>query len=228
MMNSNSDEGDEMEMLLPWYAAGTLDAAATRKVEAWLAAHPQARKSVALIREELDETIGANESLGVPGAGARDRLMQAIAADAGSTASAAGIWQRVKAAWAGFVPAGLSPAMAFAGAAAGLVIMVQAVALGVLLLSAQPDGGGVRLASGEEGAPAAGTVLMVRFTEDARAGDIAALLKPLGATIVDGPKPGGIFKVRVAPGALPDAERTAIMEKLKARRDIVNFVAAGG
>ena len=58
--------------------------------------------------------------------------------------------------------------------------------------------------------------------------DIAALLRPMRATIVDGPKPGAVFKIRVGPRVLSNAERTAIMDKLRSRRDIVSFIANGG
>ncbi len=226
MINENTEERDEMEMLLPWYAAGTLGTAETARVEAWLAAHPEAQKAVALIREELDETIAANEHLGVPNPGAREKLMQAIAAEPDPAASVTGIWRRVTALVAGLAPAGMSPGMALAGAAAGLVILLQSAALGMLLLGAQV--GGMRLASGEDGGAAAGTFVIVRFADDAKASDIAALLRPMRATIVDGPKPGAVFKIRVGPRVLTNAERTAIMDKLRSRRDIVSFIASGG
>ncbi len=226
MTNDLTDEGDEIEMLLPWYAAGTLSAEETRRVEAWLAAHPEMRKSVALVREEHDETVAANERLGIPSLGAREKLMQAIAAEPGPAVSARGIWHRVTMAFVALAPEGMSPGMALAGAAGGLVILVQAAALGMLLMGAQV--GGMRLASGEDGGAAAGTFVIVRFADDAKASDIAALLRPMRATIVDGPKPGAVFKVRIGPRVLSNAERTAIMDKLRSRRDIVSFVAAGG
>lgn len=228
MTNAKPDEGDRMELLLPWYASGTLNAAEAREVEAWLAAHPEARERVALIREEMDESVAANESLGLPGTGARDRLMAAIAAEAAPQGgvSADGFWQRMRDAFGVLVPAGFSPAFTIAGAAAGVVILVQAAALALLLSGTEI--GGVHLASGKDGGIAPGTFVMVRFADDAKAGDIAALLRPMGASIVDGPKPGAVFKVRVGSEALTQAERTAIMDKLRARRDIVSFVAAGG
>jgi anti-sigma factor RsiW len=68
-MSENEDHDDELgaiEELLPWYAAGTLDAAATRRVEEALAREPKLQTSLRLAREDRDETIMLNERLGAP------------------------------------------------------------------------------------------------------------------------------------------------------------------
>ena len=64
-MNSNDrlSQGD-LEDLLPWHAAGTLDANEAAEVERALAADPELARRFALVREELTETILLNESLG--------------------------------------------------------------------------------------------------------------------------------------------------------------------
>lgn len=227
MSNNHNPEPDDIEALLPWYAKGTLSAGDTRRVDAHLAAHPEARAALTLIAEEMDETVGANERLGVPSAGAHGRLIDAIAAEgAGGGAS---LWQRAKAAWAALLPEGASPAVTFGGAMAALVIAVQAAALAALLVGGTPDGGTItRLAGGAEAPATAGTVLLVRFTDDATAAGITGLLKPLGAVIVDGPKPGNAFKIRVSAEILTFDARAAIIEGLRARSDIVSFVAPAG
>ena len=71
-------EPGEMEMLLPWHAAGTLNARDARRVDEALARDPQLAKQYAVIREEYAETIHLNESLGAPSARAMQKLFAAI------------------------------------------------------------------------------------------------------------------------------------------------------
>ena len=61
-------EPSEIEMLLPWHAAGTLNARDARRVDEALARDPELAKQYAVIREEYAETIHLNESLGAPSA----------------------------------------------------------------------------------------------------------------------------------------------------------------
>jgi anti-sigma factor RsiW len=66
-------EPSEIEMLLPWHAAGTLNARDAKRVEDALASDPDLARQYAAIREEYAETIGLNESLGAPSARAMRR-----------------------------------------------------------------------------------------------------------------------------------------------------------
>ncbi len=84
------DEREEIEMMLPWYVAGTLDRAETRRVEAYLRDHPELQDHLNLVREEMEETIGVNESLGTPSPGALDRLMERVDGEARPAAQTAG------------------------------------------------------------------------------------------------------------------------------------------
>ena len=74
-------EPSEIEMLLPWHAAGTLSARDTRRVEEALARDPELARQYAVIREEFAETIHLNESLGAPSARAMQKLFAAIDAE---------------------------------------------------------------------------------------------------------------------------------------------------
>ena len=75
------EEPSEIEMLLPWHAAGTLSARDARRVEEALARDPALAKQYAVIREEYAETIDLNESLGAPSARAMQKLFVAIDAE---------------------------------------------------------------------------------------------------------------------------------------------------
>ena len=71
-------EPSEIEMLLPWHAAGTLNARDARRVDEALARDPELARQYAVIREEYAETIHLNESLGAPSARAMQKLFAAI------------------------------------------------------------------------------------------------------------------------------------------------------
>ena len=71
-------EPSEIEMLLPFHAAGTLSARDARRVEDALAGDPELARQYAVIREEYAETIRLNESLGAPSVRAMQKLFAAI------------------------------------------------------------------------------------------------------------------------------------------------------
>src|ERR1700739_5168157 len=74
-------EPGEVEMLLPFHAAGTLNARDARRVEEALARDPDLARQYAVIREEYAETIALNESLGAPSVRAMQKLFAAIEAE---------------------------------------------------------------------------------------------------------------------------------------------------
>jgi anti-sigma factor RsiW len=69
---------DDIEALLPWYAAGTLGAREAEQVEAALAADAELARRLDLVREEMAEAIVLNEALGVPSARVAENLFRAI------------------------------------------------------------------------------------------------------------------------------------------------------
>ncbi len=71
----------EIELLLPWHAAGTLNARDSRRVDEALARDPGLARQYAVIREEYAGTIDLNENLGAPSARAMQKLFAAIDAE---------------------------------------------------------------------------------------------------------------------------------------------------
>jgi anti-sigma factor RsiW len=69
---------DDIEALLPWYAAGTLDVREADQVEAALATDAELTRRLGLVREEMTEAVVLNESLGVPSARVMEKLFQVI------------------------------------------------------------------------------------------------------------------------------------------------------
>ena len=74
-------EPNDIELLLPWHAAGTLSQRDKQRVEAALASDPELARRYELVREELGETIHLNETLGAPSARAMDALFAKIDAE---------------------------------------------------------------------------------------------------------------------------------------------------
>ena len=128
-------EPSEIEMLLPWHAAGTLNARDARRVDEALARDPELAKQYAVIREEYAETIDLNESLGAPSARAMQKLFAAIDAEpAGKPSLSRGISTRIS----GFF-ASLSPrTLAWSASIGALALLLQAGVIGAVLMKNQP------------------------------------------------------------------------------------------
>jgi len=71
----------ELELLLPWFAAGTLSQGEAGAVECALACSPELAHRLDLIRREKAETVLLNESLALPSARPMIKLMSAIGAE---------------------------------------------------------------------------------------------------------------------------------------------------
>jgi anti-sigma-K factor RskA len=209
-----SIEPTEIETLLPWYAAGTLRRRDRQRVEDALRYDPVLARHADLVREELAETISFNESLGVPSARCMDRLMAAIDAETVATRkrnSARALAAQFSSFIAGFSPRTLAVAASFAVAA----IALQAFLL--VSMATKPQGS-FETASLNPTVTGHGTFAMVRFAREASAGEITRFLEDYQATLVDGPKPGGFYRVRIAMKTLAKEELTRIVSRMRQER----------
>ena len=111
-----------------------------------------------------------------------------------------------------------------AGAAAALLVLVQAASLATLMLERQ-GAGAYQTASGPSSAAAKGTFALVSFTPEATADAVTALLLENGAEIVEGPKAGGLYRVRISPAALDANTATSLLDKLKSESTAVSFAS---
>ena len=68
----------EIELLLPWYAAGALNARDARRIDEALTRDPALAKQYAVIFEECVEIVRFNEGLGAPSARVLRKLFAAI------------------------------------------------------------------------------------------------------------------------------------------------------
>jgi anti-sigma factor RsiW len=198
----------DIEALLPWYAAGTLNARDTRRVEEALARDSALAKQYAVIRDEYAETISLNESLGAPSARAMQKLFAAIDAEpARHVTMSRGLSARISQFFADLSPRTL----AATGAVGALVVVLQAGVIAAML--AKDDGShSFQTASHRtENAPLTrglatepGPQALVRFAPDARMSDISTLLDAYQATIVSVSR-SGLFLLRFDGRAIKDA-----------------------
>jgi anti-sigma factor RsiW len=218
-------EPSEIEMLLPWHAAGTLNPRDARRVEEALARDPEIARQYAAIREEYAETIDLNESLGAPSARAMRKLFAAIDAEPASRPSLSrGIWTRI----AGFF-ASLSPrTLAWSSSLGALVLVLQAGVIGTLVKN-QPASfqtasltmdEPVTRSLGAEPPPRA----LVRFAPDARIADITALLDRYQAAIID--TRGGMFRLQFGSKAMAKDQIAGLMSRLQSEKIVGLAVAA--
>lgn len=208
---------DELEALLPWYAAGTLNARDARRIEDALARDSALAQQYAAILQEQAETIRLNEDLGAPSPRAMHRLFAAI--DAEPQRRRGAVRSR---AWISELLASLSPrTLAWSASLGALILVAQAAVIGVVLLREDatrpvqtasyeaPNGPITRSMQNARVPAGSGPLAMVRFAADARAADIAALLDAYQASII-GSSRGGLYRLQFGGrgGAAPDAAAT--------------------
>jgi hypothetical protein len=225
-MNTINKERDDLETLLPWHAAGTLNRRDAERVEKALAADSELLRRFNLAREELNETIHLNETLGAPSARAMEKLFAMIDAEPVRKPK---VSFDLAGRFANFI-SGFSPrTLAVAAAAGALAIVLQA---GVITTGLIKHDAGTEVAVNQKTTPdlslasaadvSDGTLAAVRFVPKAEAGQITAFLVANKASMIDGPMSGGTYTIR-----LPETG-DAKLEHIKqmAQSAIVDFVAS--
>jgi hypothetical protein len=226
MMTTNETERREIEALLPWHAAGTLNRRDAQRVEAALEQDRDLARQFELVREEMGETIHLNETLGAPSARAMEKLLAGIEAEPKRR-------QRRSFDLAAFIAERLtlfSPrTLAWSATAAVLAIVLQAGLIAGLYLgepgSESPAAFKTASAPTRSFAPT-GSYALIGFAPQASAADVTKFLDAHKAAIVDGPKPGGLYRIRVSAAALPKADLAAIVKQMQDESKIVRFVTA--
>jgi hypothetical protein len=220
-MSKKLDEPSEIEMLLPWHAAGTLSARDARRVEEALARDPELARQYAVIREEYAATIHLNESLGAPSARAMQKLFAAID---GEPVRKPSLTSRISTGIAEFF-ASLSPrTLAWSAGVAAVALLLQAGVIGAVLMQGQTYQT-ASLSVNERPAAtmtrdlgAAGTPprALVRFAPDAKMADINALLDNYQATVVGGAN--GLFRLQFGGKSMNKDEVAGLMSKLRGEK----------
>ena len=216
-MSEKAKDQEEIESLLPWHAAGTLSRRDAERVERALASDQELVRRFNLVREELAETIHLNESLGAPSGRAMEKLFAAIDAE-GALKRKPGfsfdLRTRVSEFFSGFAPRTL----AYASAAAALVILLQAGLIGGIILK---SGSGYNTASAPD-AKVESIDLLVSFVPQATTDQVTKFLHEHRATIVDGPKGLGMYRLRFDANGAPKAETDRVVKEMQQSRNIVS------
>jgi hypothetical protein len=224
---------DDIEALLPWYAAGTLDTREADQVEAALATDADLARRLDLVREEMTEAIILNEALGAPSARVMENLFSAIDRErrAGREPAAAtgGLTGRLAELF--------SPrTYAFAGAAAVLLIAVEAAVIARLALQDRgvpSEGGGYTTASmprQTDTPPIRGlerNLALVQFAPHASIADVTRFLNGRHAEILEGPD-NGIYKVRLGErNYVTKDERDGLIKDFQSASNIIASASRG-
>jgi hypothetical protein len=215
-----TQERDDIEELLPWLAAGTLNRRDSQRVEAALASDPELARRYDLVREELGQTIYLNETLGAPSARAMEALFAKIDAEpARRQAVRLNLGMRIAEFFASLSPRTL----ALSASVAVVAILLQAGLIAGIVLNERTTAG-YETASAPSTAPGVGAFTLIRFAPQATVDDINKFLEGNKLAIVAGPATGGLYKVRVSMTGLPKGDLARIVKQLQQDK-VVGFVA---
>jgi anti-sigma factor RsiW len=223
----NETPVSDIELLLPWHAAGTLSNRDSQRVETALANDPELARQFELVREELSEDIHLNETLGAPSARAMESLFARIEAEpARMPAVSFNLGARARDFFASLSPRTL----AWSASAAAIAILLQAGLIAGIVIkengASSVSGGDYQTASVPSPFVGDGSFALIRFQPQANAADIAKFLEVNNLSVTGGPITGALFRVQVAATKLPTTDLANIVKKLQSDKMIVGFVAA--
>jgi hypothetical protein len=214
-MSTINKEREDLEALLPWHAAGSLSRRDMERVEKALAGDRELARRFDLAREECDETVLLNEMLSAPSARAMENRFAAIAAE---PARKGKVVFDLAGRLAAFVSCFSPRTLALAGSVAAVAIVLQA---GVMATYLVKEGVGQATELASTGVTE-GSLAVIRFAADANAGDITRFLVANKASLVDGPKTGAIYTIR-----LPETGRAKddLIKRMQAQSTIVELIS---
>ena len=215
--NNKISEREEIEALLPWQAAGTLSRRDSERVERAIAADKELARRFELVREEQQEAIHLNESLGAPSARAMEKLFAAIDAE-GAKAPVRRSFDlagRISEFLSGFAPR----TIAYAAAVALVALFVQAAVLTAIVVKDEPGGLNLSSASGTSNSHA-----VIRFAPQATSSEITQFLGVYNAKVIGGPNDSGLFRIRLG-GNPPKAEIVKVVQRMQSDIKVVEFIA---
>jgi hypothetical protein len=227
-MNTMNKEREDLEALLPWHAAGTLNRRDAERVEKALAGDRELARHLELVREELHETIHLNETLGAPSARAMEKLFAAIDAE---PARRPKVSFDLAGRLAGFLSSFSPRTLAWATAGAALAIMLMGGVITTDVIK-RGFGPGTEVASNQTtmsqpGLASAevrdGSLAAIRFAANAQASDITKFLLANNASVIDGPTTGGgMYTIR-----LPETGKAKEdhIKQMQAQTSIVEIIA---
>ena len=207
-------EPTELELLLPFHAAGTLSPREARRVEEALARDADLARQYKAVQDEYSEAIALNESLGAPSPRAMQTLFAAIDAEPARKLSFNPL-QRI----AGFFSSLAPRTLAWSAIAGAVAILLQAGVIGAVLKNRGP----IQTASYQ--AQDNGAAVLLRFAPDANISDISQLLTNYSARIVSGPN-AGMFRISIGDKPLSKQDLAQLVTKLQGEKIVSLAVPA--
>jgi anti-sigma factor RsiW len=223
MTAAKQSEPSEVELLLPWYAAGTLSADEAAQVEAALASDPELASRYEWVRAEFTLETDINAAAPPPSEHDVETLFAKIDAAPARRprrqAQSSSFSERI----AAFLTSLTPRTLAWSATAAALAIALQAGVLADLVIKDR-NAGGYGTASTGTNAQNDGAYVLIRFKPETTAADIANFLDANKFRIVGGPSVGQLFRVRVASNKLPNDDLMRIVTTLQGDK-VVDFIA---
>jgi hypothetical protein len=220
MSTAKQSEPSEIELLLPWYAAGTLDPRESQQVEAALANDPELAARYEWVCAELGQETHVSEAAGEPsGRDVKTLFAKIDALPAQKSRSSIDFGARIAEFFAALSPRTL----AWSAMAAALAIVLQAGLLAGIMFK-ERGAGGYETASVPANVSGEGSYVLLRFQPQATAADVANFLETNKLSIVGGPSTGGLYRVRVAPTKLAEADLKRIVNTLQDNK-VIGFIA---
>lgn len=179
-----TNEHQEIEMLLPWFVTGQLDAGETAQVDAHVLVCAECR--ILLAQEYQLKAEVASIPVAVP------QFHMRSAFDSRGPSIASGAWRSTRQAVVRWTEKPMRVAV-FAAAQAAMLLFVFQLAQP----ATGPNAGYRTLSSGEVGRNANAIIM---FKADTREGDFRAILVSANANIVGGPTESNAYYLRIEPG----------------------------
>jgi len=217
-------ERHEIEALLPWHAAGTLNRRDADRVEQALAGDRELARRYDLVREELAETIHLNETLGAPSARAMEKLFAAIDAEearAPRRQRSFDLAGRISAFLSGFAPRTL----AWSATAAAVAILLQAAVITSVVVKEHSGSESFKVANADPDSQ--GSYAVVRFAPQATFAEINNFLGAYKTMVVEAPvnSAPGMYRIRLSRTTLKGDEVNKIIRQMQDESKIVTFIA---
>jgi anti-sigma-K factor RskA len=209
-------EPQDVEELLPWYVTGRVSREEAKGIEAALKTMPDLADKLSQVQREREAVARAAEAVEPAPPETLQRLLQQV--ETTRQRRVPRIDNRAEA--GGRLKAAMGRSVVWQAAFAAACVAI--VALGIRMYN-PPAPGELGLSANINGS--GGPTLLVTFQPEAQAGDIAAFLASVHATIVSGPKPGGAYVVRIPATQASDPDTAATT--LLSRKDLVATVRRG-
>jgi hypothetical protein len=191
---------EEMSLLLPWYANGTLSAAESEKVRQHIGVCLTCRKDLAQL-DIIAKSVGHEAAVEISPKPSFDRLMARIQADQGArpTYAAPASAEKPRRAWFDSWSAFVSDALLTRQMGAALATLLLAVFVPFLLRGNASGGGNDYHTLAASGGMNRFEKTDVRVVFDSKVteGEISLLLNSVQGRIVDGPSSLGVYTVRI-------------------------------